>query len=758
MAMINLDIEILKHVTYGDKTSLEKVNSLPDGALKPDVEKAIKFVVEYYQKNLVYPNIATIQHEFDAIVEKPETEFNYVLEQVRERFFHKHAKGIINEIVTTLAKKDYDLFAEKAQDFPSKVNKIFPRQKELQRMLDEKSNFDVLENYNKRKNGIYGVITPWPSVNQITFGWQPGDFALFAARSGSGKCEAKGTKHLMHDGTIKKVEDLEVGDLLMGPDSKPRKILSLARGREEMFKVIPNKGETWGCNRSHIFSFVCTTNLDKKHRKNKIYNYSVHEYLDLPQRVQRALKLYRVPIDFKEKEVEIDPYLFGVWLGDGTKRDCCITNSKKIIGNKINKICAEYGFLVKRKPDKNTFQYWISKGENKRNFFLDLINESMIQNKRKCLDIVIPQRYLINSRQLRLKLLAGLLDTDGHLDSNNGYSIIAKFKGLSEQILFLCRTLGFAANRKEKIVKGKVYYRIYISGDCDAIPCLVKKAAPRRQIKNHLRTGFRLESQGEGDYYGFTLDGDHLYCLWDTTVTHNTWGMLIMALHAAMENHKVFFISPEMAKVSLVNRLAALYLKLNYKKIRKGELEAEDEKKYINFVKGYDVDFKDRLVVFADEFKMKLEDVCRVVEREKPSLVIVDGIYQLQTDREIDRMKRAPIVADEIKQLAKTCKVPILASTQLNKNAIKLKVRELSEEHIVLSDAYCWNADYIFFLGRDEKERERNQMILRPIKTRESEYVPEILLNWNFYKNDFSEFNSDETNEKSAYVAEDIPF
>ena len=79
----------------------------------------------------------------------------------------------------------------------------------------------------------------------------PKDITLFI---GGSQCLGFNTPILMFDGTIKMVQDVQVGDLLMGPDSQPRRVESLARGREEMFKVIPVKGEPWICNRSHTLS------------------------------------------------------------------------------------------------------------------------------------------------------------------------------------------------------------------------------------------------------------------------------------------------------------------------------------------------------------------------------------------------------------------------------------------------------------------------------------------------------------------------
>lgn len=71
-------------------------------------------------------------------------------------------------------------------------------------------------------------------------------YNYFAAKQGNPLiamptgCHAKGHGILMHDGSIKAVEDIIIGDLLMGPDSLPRTVLALARGRQEMRQVIPN--------------------------------------------------------------------------------------------------------------------------------------------------------------------------------------------------------------------------------------------------------------------------------------------------------------------------------------------------------------------------------------------------------------------------------------------------------------------------------------------------------------------------------------
>ena len=92
------------------------------------------------------------------------------------------------------------------------------------------------------------------------------------------------------------------------------------------------------------------------------------------------------------------------------------------------------------------------------------------------------------------------------------------------QIRTLCWSLGFRAHLSEKFVKGVTYYRLFISGNLDQIPTKLsrKKASPRIINKDPYVTSINVESIGEGDYYGFMLDGNHRYCLEDGTVTHNT--------------------------------------------------------------------------------------------------------------------------------------------------------------------------------------------------------------------------------------------
>jgi superfamily II DNA or RNA helicase len=99
---------------------------------------------------------------------------------------------------------------------------------------------------------------------------------------GSGKCLAPGTPVLLFDGRVRAVEDIRLGDRLMGPDSRPREVISLAQGREEMFRVTQDKADAYTVNRSHILSLKIGGAL--------LQNIAVADYLAQTPDVRASLK------------------------------------------------------------------------------------------------------------------------------------------------------------------------------------------------------------------------------------------------------------------------------------------------------------------------------------------------------------------------------------------------------------------------------------------------------------------------------------
>ena len=96
--------------------------------------------------------------------------------------------------------------------------------------------------------------TGFKSLDENSGGIGKGDLVYIFGRPGSGKCLGLGTKVVMFNGGYKNVEDIVVGDLLMGVDSTPRTVLSTTRGKEMMYWIHQKKGISYRVNKSHILS------------------------------------------------------------------------------------------------------------------------------------------------------------------------------------------------------------------------------------------------------------------------------------------------------------------------------------------------------------------------------------------------------------------------------------------------------------------------------------------------------------------------
>ena len=362
------------------------------------------------------------------------------------------------------------------------------------------------------------------------------NISVYADKTGYGKCHGRDTPIIMFDGTVKMVQDIKSGELLMGDDSTPRKVLSLARGKEQLYKISQIIGEDYIVNESHILSLQMTCPKYISKQKNRIqvlwfepkslifksinfnyqtYNYDkdktledakkylisipnidtridicLKDYINLPKKIQKHLKGYKSDIDCWENELnekDVDPYYIGLALSYNNQ-----TTYQKIIN-----------YLY---PDNIT----------------NILNKYNLMNNKH-----IPYKYKINTRENRLRLLAGIIDRDSYY--NEGvYGIIQKNDQLSKDIVFLCQSLGFKCVVKK--IDKSCYIRIIISGSkLYEIPVLIQtKSKILKYNKNQLCTNIKVESVNIGEYYGFSIDNNHRYLLGDFTVTHNTLAMITL--------------------------------------------------------------------------------------------------------------------------------------------------------------------------------------------------------------------------------------
>ncbi len=564
--------------------------------------------------------------------------------------------------------------------------------------------------------GITGLQTGFTQLDELTTGFHPGELIIIAARPGMGKCLGKGTKVVMFDGTLKKVEDIQVGDLLMGDDSTPRKVESLARGREQMYWIRQNRGIDYRVNESHILSLK-KSREEGKDPKGSILNISVKEYLEKSDKFKSNYKGYRVPITFIDQPTEIEPYFLGLWLGDGNSDSIGITT----VDNEVITYLEEYSqqlnlSLQRYETEDRVTQYAITKGCREGDQKTDTSLQAKLQKLNLLRNKHIPHSFIQNSTENRLQLLAGLIDSDGYYSAEyNVFEVVQKREKLAKQIKYLADTLGFQVSlvAKKATIADRNYesdvYRVCISGELDKIPTKIarKQARKRESIKESTHTGIVVEKDIVDDYYGFTIDGNHLFLLEDMTVTHNTAFVLSLALNASIRTQNsepIVVFSLEMPKEQLVQRMLCSEAEIDMHALRGGYITSEDHTKL-----GEAAGKLYKAPLYIDDSgalnPMELRAKCRRIKSAhdgKLGIIIIDYLQLMHgVGKQESRQIEISTISRTLKEISKELRVPVIALSQLSR-AVEQRSGDNRPQLSDLreSGAIEQDADIVLFLYR----------------------------------------------------------
>lgn len=542
--------------------------------------------------------------------------------------------------------------------------------------------YDVREQYinfvkhieeNTIKTGIKRLDEALP----ITVGMNLG----IVGAASSGKCLGRDTPIRMFDGSIKMVQDINVGDLLMGDDSTERLVLSTCRGFENLYKINQLNGDPYIVNSSHILSLKTNENKGN-YQKNDIIDINIEEYNKKSKDFKDRFKGYKVGVNYKEQELEIDPYYLGLWLGDGSSYGTYLYTIDPEIVEYNKNYAKELGLSSKIYIDKrtNVKTTKILQSKNKSNYLrTNMINLGLLKNiKNKENHKHIPKKYLINNRTNRLKLLAGLIDSDGHCKVNSScYTIVQKSFKLSKNILELSRSLGFKSTltKTEKCatngskIKG-TYYTVYISSndyeDLNSFIKLERKKAQKNIRKNVLTTSLSIENLGEGHYYGFEIDGNHRFLLGDFTVTHNTAIALEILKNTSEAGVISVFASLDMHRNRLFEKL--LYKVSNLPRAELYKLIQEDKAEHI--MELVRKEYKN--VWFYDRSCPSVADIRSYVRKveektgQKVKMIMVDYFERVNSDKSEDTAASKE-VAGQLQDIINDFNVAMITLVQPNK-------------------------------------------------------------------------------------------
>ena len=310
----------------------------------------------------------------------------------------------------------------------------------------------------------------------------------------------------------KKAKDIKVGDYLFGRDGKPTKVLAVfPQGVTDAFKVtFSDKSSIVTCG-EHLWE---VKNRNQRGRKWKYKNCGSRTIKTTKELEGNIIgsdnhKLWHLPtcepLDLPERELPIDPYLFGCWLGDGHTHTASITT----MDNEIIEKFSEYDPVIRTHQNSGrAITYGL------RNNFVSKLKElGVFKNKH------IPIQYLLASKQQRLELLRGLCDTDGTCNKQNGQvSFCSTNRILFNNVRELILSLGYYCTA----IEHNLFFR---SEDCpfnlDRKKQYFKQLNNRHFTKRYFAEITKVEDR---ETVCFTVDAeDHLFRAGrDLIITHNT--------------------------------------------------------------------------------------------------------------------------------------------------------------------------------------------------------------------------------------------
>lgn len=753
--MERIEKTILQHLIYNEEYSRKVIPFINIEYFEQKTEKIIfeelvKFVLKY--KTLITIEALSIEienrndlnetgikeiREYISSLKKQSVDLNWLLDTT-EKWCRDRA--IYNALMESIHIADGNDDSKNRDAIPNILSNA------LAVSFDNNIGHDYLGNYAERYEYYHRkedrIEFDLEYFNKITKGGLPSK-TLNVALAGTG-CHAKGTEVLMFDGTTKKVEEVLQTDVLMGNDGTPRYIQYLIRDKGQMYRIYINEtGDEMVVNEDHILSLVNTTTKE-------IVNISVKDYVKKTSKFKHLHKSYylKTPCKFSNKNLKIDPYFMGLYLGDGHTHSVAITNMDEEVLSYVKKYINEtFSYISIKECNTNSKATTIKLIDNfytgfgkRTNRISKLFNEYGInitqgQDRIKCENKFIPHDYKTSSISDRLNLLAGLIDSDGYKIRNGSYSVTTKSKRLSKDILFVSRSLCFGSQIKTKNVGGTNYYTVLITTTPESpntIPCKIQRKKSSQNFtknKNPLHKSFSVEKLGVDEYYGFNLTGNHLYCLDNFLVTHNTGKSLFMCHVAAsvlLQGKNVLYITLEMAEERIAERIDSNLLNVPIQQL--AELPRQTfETKINNLTKKT----HGRLIIkeyptasaHSGHFKALLNELS-LKKSFKPDIIFIDYLNICASSRHkqnssINSYTYIKSIAEELRGLAVEFNVPIVSATQTTRSGFGSSDIELTDT----SESFGLpaTADLMFALISTEELDQLGQIMVKQLKNRYSD-------------------------------------
>jgi hypothetical protein len=368
--------------------------------------------------------------------------------------------------------------------------------------------------------------------------------SLNAYGVGYGKANLLSSDILTPNGWVK-MGNIKPGMYVIGRDGNPTKVKQVfPQGKMEAYRVTMSDGSFTDVTGDHLWhvSTIHDRNdgsknnfriLQTKEMMGKLRNYRNNRQFSIPM---------VSPVQLNERKLLIDPYLMGALLGDGgLTKGVSFSNPEIEIQDKIKLIVNSYGLLLSPTKSRPKKDFDITKGNNGRkiNSVLDAIKKYGLYGKKSD-EKFIPNDYLYNTAENRLRILQGIMDRDGYTNKNGQQTQITTTSLLlAINIKELVQSFGGTVSQSIKNPKytykgekknGKKAYVLTVRLPADIAPFTTQKHLRKYQPKTKyqpIRFIESIEPRGKYEAQCISVEAeDHLYVCDQYIVTHNTWAAI----------------------------------------------------------------------------------------------------------------------------------------------------------------------------------------------------------------------------------------
>lgn len=268
---------------------------------------------------------------------------------------------------------------------------------------------------------------------------------------------------------FRKLRDIKVGSIITNPNTGGmQKVIWLHPiEKHNYYRVNFVDGTHFDCSEGHLWKCHESRRKSKRAKNNDIDNdviWTTKSMFDWYENKKKGIHAnsnliipLTKPVKFTvgDKKPVVDPYVLGAIIGDGCITDSAIQKNSVRFSTMDSEIVDRF---VKAGYDMS---HWYTKQDSRAKYYN--INDKKLVEEIKKLGIAgnrsqnhwIPYAYKFASVEDRIKLMQGLIDTDGYVDDRGHIIYTSTSEKLAEDVAFIIRSLGGLAT----ITKGSAGYK-----------------------------------------------------------------------------------------------------------------------------------------------------------------------------------------------------------------------------------------------------------------------------------------------------------